>query len=615
MQLMPNLVVSFLPSGTKITVPAGSFLTDAFVSAGFLLASPCGGAGTCGRCRVRIGAGAPAAEPSRHLNADELASGYRLACRTRIETDLTVEVPELAGESLTLELARRPIAARPGEPLARLVELRFTDRELAEAAPDAEKLQRKTSAVTGRSLQLPELPLLKKLTEGLVEKKRVAFLAGGDEELLPFKATVKSSVALGAAIDLGTTAVSVSVVDLAAGEALGTATDYNRQLPFGADIIHRILVAGRPGGAKQLRDAVNATIIHLLSTLAAEIPFDPGDLCAAAVAGNPTMIHLWLGLDPAGIREIPSHPVALTFPILAAHQALLPLPPGAPVCVAPGVANYLGGDIIAGLLATDAISAAQPFLFIDLGTNGEIVLGTREWLVGCACSAGPAFEGMGISCGVRAVPGAIDRFRFTPRGAPEATTLGRKPPVGFCGSGLIDLVAELKRTGMIDPGGQFTPAAQTVTDHFGRLALPLLPRPDGGDVRITQADLANLIRTKGAIFAGIRTLLASVELELDAVDRVYVSGGIGSHLDFDNAVALGLLPDLPRDRYRFLGNSSLAGAERLLVSSGERQLAAALAARTTYLDLSTASSFPDEFTAACFLPHTDALLFPSQPRA
>jgi len=533
-------IITFLPSKTAVSVTTGTPLTDAFLVAGFLISSPCGGQGTCGRCKVLIKNGAAPATPCRHLSQTELDQGYRLACRTKIENDLTVIVPELPGETLILDRHKRKIEALPDQPLG--------------------------------------------------------------------------SGSLGLAIDIGTTSVSVSLVKPDSGERLAVATDYNHQLPYGADIIHRIIFSQSSNGLSTLRQAIQETIIVLTGELFHKLGIDPQDIHSAAIAGNPTMIHLWRGLDPRFIREAPYEPITLSFPLLSGKETGLPINAEAQVVIAPGVANYLGGDITAGLLTTRFAQNEKPNLFLDLGTNGELVLGNREWLVGCACSCGPAFEGMGISCGMRAVPGAIDSFSLN-GDAVKYTVLGGKKPAGFCGSGLIDCVAALFQNGLIDATGRINEeqaGTRFKQDNYGRKMICLVnceSTETESALFITENDLVNLVRTKAAIFAGVQSLLNSVELKLEDIGNVYISGGIGSHLDFHNAVIVGLLPPISEEHFIFLGNSSLKGAERLLVSAAEREQVDKLAAKMTYLDLSDHPGFMDEFTAACFLPHTNSALF------
>ncbi len=360
------------------------------------------------------------------------------------------------------------------------------------------------------------------------------------------------------------------------------------------------------------------TINGLIAQMASDVPIEPRDIRAAFLAGNTTMIHLLLGLPPRYIREAPYVPTVNSVPELRARDVGLNIDPQAIVACAPGVGSYVGGDITSGLLCTDLpTNNHDVFLFMDIGTNGEIVIGNADWMVACACSAGPAFEGAGIKCGMRAAEGAIERVSLGPDGQHlEYSVIGGGKPAGICGSGLISLLGELFRQGVIDRSGRFfaAPGEGRVVQQENRRAFLLASAEhtrSGKDLVITEADLENLIRTKAAIYAACSLVLQNVGLTWDAIARVYIAGGFGRYMRVADAVFIGMLPDLPLERFRYIGNSSLTGAYIALLSREHRRRLAEIASRITYVDMSSNPQYMDSYVKALFLPHTDLEQFPT----
>ncbi|WP_334110050.1 ASKHA domain-containing protein, partial [Thermodesulfitimonas autotrophica] len=412
--------------------------------------------------------------------------------------------------------------------------------------------------------------------------------------------------------------VAAELVDLSTGSVVATAGTYNRQAAFGDDVISRIIYATETaGGQAALREAVTETVNGLVGELLRLRGLNPEDVRAVVCAGNTTMVHLFLGIDPTYIRLEPYIPAVNMPPPVRAAELGLAAHPEAWVYCLPGVASYVGGDITAGIKVS-GIAAAEPLsLFLDIGTNGEMVLGNQEWLMACACSAGPAFEGSGITCGMRAVSGAIETVRVLPGGFEVIyRTVGGEKPLGICGSGLIDLLASLHQAGVIDRSGRFVPGQESPRVREGSEGLEFVlawenETGTGREIFVTQADIQNLMRAKAAVFAGIRTLLANVGLPLEAVEKVFIAGGFGRFLNIRDAIAIGMLPDLPLERYTYIGNSSLRGARLALLSQAVWEEMKAIARRVTYVELSVGNRFMEEFMSALFLPHTDLSLFPS----
>jgi uncharacterized 2Fe-2S/4Fe-4S cluster protein (DUF4445 family) len=411
--------------------------------------------------------------------------------------------------------------------------------------------------------------------------------------------------------------VTAYLVDLAKGEVLNSAAEYNGQIASGEDVISRIVFAGKGDGLQQLSGQVRQTVHELLDRLRKRTGISPAAIHKAVVVGNTTMIHLFLGLPPESIRLTPYIPAANRPPRLLAGELGLGIHPLAGVECLPGVASYVGADITAGALAAGLPSAEQLTLFIDVGTNGEIVLGTREWMVSCACSAGPAFEGAGVVDGMRATEGAIEEaWVHSATYEPTYRVIGGGKPRGLCGSGLISLLSELFVTGAVDHGGNFkldldTPRIRT-GEHGPEYVLAWAAETEHGrDIALTKVDIDNLMRAKAAIYAGFSVLASSVGVELNQVQQVLVGGAFGKYINVEKAVQIGLLPDLPWDRFQFLGNTAVLGATWALLSSQARQQVIDIADRMTYVELSADNAFYDAFTAALFLPHTEIERFPS----
>jgi len=406
---------------------------------------------------------------------------------------------------------------------------------------------------------------------------------------------------LGVAFDIGTTTLRLLLIRLSDGVIVGEAGAYNPQIAKGADVISRI-VAAEKGGLGELASAIRLAVVSMIGEAAAG-GFDPGRIRGYMVAGNVTMIHLLLGEDPSGIRRVPSEPRALAFPPVDAAGLGWP-GRGAPVHSVPGAGGWVGGDILAGAVRAGFSRAAETALYVDLGTNGEIVFGNADFALACACSAGPAFEGGGIRCGMRADRGAVDGASIDGEsGAMELSLIGGGRVRGVCGSGLIALADALFRAGWIDRGGRLTgrvPDQRRMAGQWGA-AIALSA---GQRVALWERDLASLIRAKAAVFAGIRSLVNSLGPGGPSIERAYVSGNFGRYLNLPAAVGIGLLPDIPLGRYGYIDNGSLEGAALSLLSREFRDEIAAYLTRVTYVDLADLPGYMDEFVGASFLPHT-----------
>lgn len=644
-------LVRFIPADRCIQVEAGVSLLDAAAQAGVHVMAPCGGEGTCGQCRVQVEAGSVECVPRGCLTAEEIAGGTVLACSSRITSDVTIRIPEedaAKAVQIVTDAAGHRLAGPGGavEPLAIRRFLKLAPPTADDSLSDWERLTRSLSRELSLASITPRLTVLQNLAASLrdgdfqvtvtlmpLQAEQAMAPKGGQDarpprgaEMIRIEPGNTLDRQLGLAIDVGTTTCAVRLVDLATGRILGTAADYNGQLARGADIISRINYARVPQRGEELRRLVLDTLNTLIRRLCDERRADPEQIGNVVLAGNTTMVHLLLGLPPEYIRLAPYTPTVNRPPVLAAGEVGLAVHPEAAVLFAPGVGSYVGGDITAGLIQTAfATDSDDVRLFLDFGTNGEVVLGNNEWLMACAASAGPAFEGGGVSCGMRAMTGAIESVRIDPvTRRPAVSVIGGGKPRGICGSGLVDLLSELMSAGLIDPSGKLlhrpeaggtsvAPAGESGR-NLQYTVVTAEESATGKPITIHEHDIANLIRTKAAVYSACAVMLKSVGLDFDAVVEVYVAGGFGRYLNLERSISIGLLPDLPEDRFTYLGNSALTGAHAMLCDAAARRKAVELADRLTYLELNVDPAYMSEYTAALFLPHTDIERFPTVKR-
>ena len=634
---MAEHTVTFESHGTAVKVPTGTLLADAARLAGIPISQPCGGQGRCGRCAVQVTAGAVRSRSSLRLSSEDVARGFTLACQAVVESSLTVHVPpqDKIERRLTSDRTVAEVSVPAGYEAARAQTTRrfflsLTPPSMDDQTDDWSRLQtalRNQAGVASLQVSLGGLRQLGgTLREG--EWQVTAVLDIPDDQPNPAGRLValypgdRSAEPLwGAAIDIGTTTVTLWLVDLTTGMVKAQASEYNQQITRGEDVVSRIIYSSKPGGAAEMRALVLGTINGLFQTACKRVKANPLDVVKTTIAGNSTMIHLLLGLPAQPIRLSPfvtgvNHP-----PLLTAAEVGLDIYPEATVDCLPGVASYVGSDITAGVFSSGMDDAEKLTLFMDVGTNGEIVFGSHEWLISCACSAGPAFEGAGVSDGMRATSGAIEEVWVSGAHAPQPyepnfRVIGGVAPVGLCGSGLLALLAELFLTGVIDKGGNFnshlkTPRVRQGEHGWEYVVAWASESGNGRDIVFSRTDIDNLLRAKAAIYAGFNLLAASVGLALEDAEQVVIGGSFGRYINVEKAIQLGLLPDMPWDRFQFLGNTSVKGAYFALLDRAARQRIADIASRMTYLELSADNSFYEAFMSALFLPHTDLDRFPS----
>jgi uncharacterized 2Fe-2S/4Fe-4S cluster protein (DUF4445 family) len=622
---------------TELEVSADESLLDAAKKAGIAIDAPCSGNGTCGKCRVKVIGGTAAGGNQRFISADDYADGWRLACASRAESDVAVLVPAAAGAYKNRIKVTELQTSRDRAAFERLrgelrdmgylgsalgtqdsgIELLSVDigqPSLDDPLGDRERLVRGIAEKLPRSAGIVDLSLyaLRKLPRILRESGFVCTCVlrgetGGEYRVLDVFPAGEAPVTAGLAIDIGTTTVAAVLMNIQTGEVLATGSGGNGQIRYGADVINRIIESTRPGGLERLRKAISEdSIVPLVRGLcdSAGIPLE--QIYRVAVAANTTMTHLFLGVYPDNLRLEPYVPAFFQAGRLRCVDAGLKVHPDAELILSPAVGSYVGGDVSAGVFSSMIFKKKTYSLFIDLGTNGELVFGNDEFLMCCACSAGPAFEGGDISCGMRATDGAVEACRIDEATMePVLTVIGNGKPEGLCGSGLIDMIGELFRCGIINARGKLVREGKRIRrDEYGMGSYTIAQ-----NLWITEGDIDNFIRAKGAIFSAIRTMLAMLDFSMEAIEDVYIAGGIGSGINVEGAIRIGMLPKLPSERYHYIGNTSLYGAYAMAVSCGAAGRIGEIAQGLTYLELSAHASYMDEFIAACFLPHTNGALF------
>ncbi len=626
--------VTFVPDEIAVEVSPGTTILAALKEARIQVNSLCGGDGVCGRCGVIVREGKAAGGSTEFFTREEIRQGHILACEGRIEADLVVEVPsetrlgglaDRAGAEVP-ELTDVSHLARRGLALAPLVRKTYLELPPPSLEDNQSDLQRLEHAL-GRAIDTEGFQMGLKVTrrlpvvvrEGDWKVTAVTSYRGPLTEIADVEPGDTTKRNMCVVVDIGTTTVVCHLVDLCDGQTLGRAGKYNSQAAYGADIIRRIIHASQsPQGQDGLRRAILNDINELIGELLTRYRLSPHDVTLISAAGNTAMIHLLLGLPAENVRKEPYVGAAYALPPMRAAEVGLHIHPRGLLYCLPCVAGFVGADIVAGIYASGMAAGEEVRMLIDIGTNGEIVIGNRDFLMCASASAGPAFEGAECSGGMHAAAGAIDHIKLlSPERVLSCSTIGSAPPVGICGTGYVDLIAEMLKVGVIDKTGRIHPdvAPSRVRQADSEEAEYVVVSGDqaggGRDITITQGDVNNILRAKGAIYAAQRVLLDALDLGPDDVAEIMVAGAFGNFLNIENAVRIGLLPDVDADRMRFVGNTSLAGAKLAALSERCYREIFDVAARTTYFELSTAPTFMDQFVSACFFPHTDLELFPS----
>lgn len=626
-------LIKFIPGGKSIKVSTDYNLKQAILDSGINIDSSCGGVGTCGRCKVRVKEGKVNTKKSKFISSKEKENGYVLSCLSKVESDLIVEVLRQKKVVVKIEkgrfadieskiyadISKDELASVEIKPWIKKGTIVVEKPSLSYGTSDLFRLKKSIRENLGIKNCIVPIHIIRKLPLVLRERDWEVTVTVDKEnstliDIQPGRAGKKS---YGLALDIGTTSLVIYLADLENGKIINSESEYNPQIKFGEDIINRIVYANRKGGLGKLKEVIIDSINNLIWRLLFNSQVDADSIVSMMVSGNSTMMHLFYGVPPRYIREEPYVTVANKFSSSTAKEVGIKHIKNAYVYNIQGVASYLGGDITSGILATDMYRKKELTLFLDLGTNGELVVGNSEWMMGASCSAGPAFEGGGVKCGIRAVDGAIEKMSIDQKTYKcQAEVIGGGKPRGICGSGLIDVVGEMYLKGVIDRKGKFNKDIgnkylKCVDDDCRYILVNGKNSATGEDIYISEVDIDNLIRAKAAIYAGIKTLLEEVDLSIYDLDKIYIAGGLGRHLNIRNTVIIGMLPDVDVGKYFFLGNTSVTGAYLSLLSEDKYRQSSKIAEHITYIELSVNMKFMDRYVAGLFLPYTDMKDFPT----
>jgi uncharacterized 2Fe-2S/4Fe-4S cluster protein (DUF4445 family) len=635
---MATYKIVFLPHETEIEVPHGETIIHAAMEAGVHINASCGGEGVCGKCRVLIEEGTVKGGISEKLSQQDLERGYRLACQAIAQSDLVVRIP--VESSLDAAVLRRLMTPRK---TARIREMNFDElKEQGLFVAPVEKIflqlppptpQDNLSDITrlisylnvkhGEHRLDVALSVFRKIPDVIREKdfEVTATLVRpvrdvGKTRLINVQAGDTTDRSYAIAMDIGTTTIYGQVIDLVSGAVLAEYGDFNGQISYGEDVISRIVYAEKPGGLQRLHEVVIHTINKILDKIIKRSGIDHEDLSTITLAGNTTMTQLMLKVNPRYIRRSPYVPAATLYPPTRARDLGMAVAEHVAALVYPAISSYVGGDIVAGVMGSGIYRSERLTLYMDVGTNAEIVIGNKDWLACAACSAGPAFEGGGLKFGMRAEKGAIEDFSIDPLTyEPMLITIDNVRPKGICGSGLINIVADMFEMGIINNLGKFNRDLKTdrIRKEDGVYEYVLAWKDEtqiDRDVALTEIDIENLIRAKGAIYSGCMTLLTEVGLSIQDIEQIILAGGFGSHVDLEKAIVIGLLPEMDADKVTFIGNGSLMGARMSSLTNRIRKDVVQVTKKMTNFELSDTASYMDNYIAALFLPHTDINQFP-----
>ncbi|TET17918.1 MAG: DUF4445 domain-containing protein [Dehalococcoidia bacterium] len=629
--------VHFEPDNVDIIVEQGQNLLEAAIAAGVHINASCGGAGVCGTCKVLIKKGEVESTRTEKISEEEYEQSLRQACQSRIITDLVVDIPvESRLETAVLDRERvggiQPSQAlatgwRFTPPLSKLY-VELPPPTLKDNISDLSRLLRglkKRYNLRNISVDFNVLGKLPQILRDSDWKVTATTLVTTTKTKPDKRGTRLINIEPGdtrskhysLAFDIGTTGVRGQLLDLNRGKVRAEGLDYNGQIRYGEDVISRIAYCQKPGGLKKLQQAILTTINGIISKLLAESKVKVEDIAHIVVAGNTTMVQLFLGLEPKYIRLAPYTPTVNTVPLVKATSLGLEVAEHVYVYTLPSVASYVGADIVSGIVGSGVYQRKKLTLYMDIGTNGEIVIGNSDWMVTASCSAGPAFEGGGVKHGMIATNGAIEDFGINPSNfEPVINTIGGTKPKGICGSGLINIIAGLLEAEAIGQNGKFNTNLPTKRIRQGsdgyEYVLAWAPETQiGKDIVITEVDIDNLIRAKAAMYAGCQTLTNSVGISCSDLEQVIIAGAFGSNIDIEKSIIIGLLPDIPRDRFIFIGNGSLLGARLTSFSTDILDEGERVAKMMTNFELSVRVDFMNNYVAALFLPHTNADDFPS----
>ncbi|WP_250673662.1 corrinoid activation/regeneration protein AcsV [Paraclostridium ghonii] len=632
--------VKVLSHQKEIECNQGDNLLELLRGNDIFIDAPCNGSMVCGKCKVKLKSGEVESQINIHVNEEDQNQGYILSCASKVIEDIEIEVPSKFSKSMNemkIEGSDKNKDKKIFDKAMNILKdskLNFTknifkkyieldEPNLDDNISDIDRIQRHIRNNFGYENIEFSINLLRKIPIAIREnnfKITITYEIKNDTMyLIDIDSGNTEDKFYGIAVDIGTTSVVVCLVDLKSNEIIGKESSGNAQMQYGADVINRIIFSTKKDGIDNLKHAIlDKTINPLIKKLCNKNEVEKDYISYFVVAGNTTMSSLFLGVHSDFLRQEPYIPPFVKSPNLRASDIGLNINENACVYLAPSVASYVGGDITAGVLSAGIWASEENVLFIDLGTNGEIVFGNKDYMMTCACSAGPAFEGGGISCGMRASGGAIEKVDIDKNTLkPNLKVIGDCDPIGICGSGIIDLICKMMISGIVDRRGKINRDLQNKRIRFnehdiGEYVLAFKDEYDiESDITVNEVDIDNFIRAKGAIYSGASTLIESLGMDFSLIDKVLIAGGIGNSLNIENSIMIGLLPDINREKFSYIGNSSLIGSYLTLISNDAKDKLEEIGNQLTYVELSVYPTYMDEFISACFLPHTNIEQFPS----
>lgn len=623
--------VIFYPYEKKVLAENGETIFHAALRAGLYLNSICGGTGTCKKCIVTLKKGSVIIHSRAGEVTEKIETGPGkneidvFACQTGIKSDLIVEIPDAAHPDDTIimidDLLEKDDSEKLTEPITRKHLLKLSAPTIHDNASDLRRIYRalkpkyQDDPINTPLTIIHEIPYILRdsswnVTATVAQNK-------GFYELIRLEGRDRTESNYGLAVDIGTTTIATVLLDLGSGKTLSKRASYNPQIALGEDIITRIMIARETEDLARLKTSVKSCVNELIMDMSVTSGIDFNDISAAVFSGNTTMIHLFLGIHPENIRIEPYVPVVNSYPFIKAEEAGMHINPEGYLICLPCISSFVGADITAGIMSCGIDNSESISILMDIGTNGEVVLGCREWIMCCSCSAGPAFEGGGIDDGMRAGKGAIQSISIdTFSGRIQITTIGDMEPKGICGSGLIEIIAELLIKKIVDRAGKINADIMPERTRTGENGIEFIicfkgEKGSKKDIKLSEADIANVIRAKGALYAGTDLLLKKAGIKFENVDKFYISGGFGCSININHAITIGLLPEIPPDKFEFVGNSSLSGAKMVLLSSKNLSKAEKIANNATNIELSNEPDFMNDYTSTLFLPHTHIERFPN----
>lgn len=623
---MSLYTVTFNPLGKKVKVNRGTTLIEAASEADISINNVCGGDGICGHCRMIVTEGKVSGRISEKLTPDEVKKGYVLACMSFVESDVAVLIPEEtlirekdeADEDILRYKKAEDVFSRDTWHHFPLVQKIYLELEQPSLSNNTADHQRVCSAIKNRlhvAFSQAGLKIIKSLPDILRDNNyhitATVGIRGNIAEFMYVEGGNTADKNYLVVVDMGTTTVVAHLIDANKYETIDMKACFNSQGIYGREVTGRLISAEKEGRAK-LHKLLVDDINELIGELVRDNKVHYKDITAVICAGNTVMGHFLLDLPIENIRRTPYIATSIEPPPLRAAQVGIKINPRGLLYSLPGISGWVGSDLTAGILSTGLFEKHETSLLVDIGTNGEVIVGNSEWIMACSASAGPALEGASVECGVRAEKGAIERV-YIKSGKICYDTIGKAPPMGICGSGIIDLLSVLLNEGIINRSGKIVkknPKRVITKEGIKRYYLVLEnENRNKKPVYITEADIENIITAKAAIYAAMKILLHRLDLQFTDIKHFYLAGAFGNYLDVENAITIGLIPNIPRDKVIFAGNTSIKGATIAALSQDALNKIIEIERNTTYFDLMGASDYIEEFTKAMFLPHTDIEAF------